>query len=774
MPNKIAKSEPPKIKLDRILRAYDKDQLAKVISLSGKLIKQFPNSIILLELLGLTYLDLGENKKAIKAYQKILQFKPEHTNALNNLGMAFYNQGIFDVAVENYQKAVQIEPSFDFAHYNLGNAQKQLGNIKKAIENYEASLRINPDDVEVLISCGNTSDEYGSFNQAIKYYSRALVIDPNLVYLRAYVDEAMKKQAEIDKFISEYVRVSKLEVHSAEVFFFIGSILESRGYLEASADSYRHAINISPDSAEFYTALGGVLHQRRDFDEAVHYYTEALRIKPDDAKGHFNIGVVLSEMGHKQAAIERYEQALQIESNYPEAACNIATILGEQGDHEGAIKIYEKVLSDRPEFSGAVNNLIYTMSQTNQFSNDDIFNKITYFSDLIEAPFRSEWPYHTNLLHHNKCLKIGFVSGDFNDHSVAKFVRNLFEKLKTYDDLELHAYYNNKIEDHITEEIKQCFRCWNSVYHLTDAKLACNIIEDEIDILIDLSNHTNLNRLGVFARKPAPLQVTSAGLPSTTGFSAIDYHFTSVGSAQNNHKFSECRVQLPSSVAFSTTSQMPPVSKLPAISKGFITFASFNKVGRISYSCLILWSKLLLAVPNSRFLFAGQSNLKLQDKFEKFFIKEGITLDRIDFHKNTNFSEYICLHHQVDIHLMAFPYSGGTTVCNAFLMGVPSLGLSEWSGVFGDGKHLLELVGLSDFHSNNLDEYITKGRYIAANLAELSRIRANLKDNFLQSAFCNPDIAAASWYFALRAIWKNKCSGLNPKPLNVTMEDLNF
>lgn len=783
---KITRENASKGAVDKIIHLYNKGQLAQTISLSKKHIKQFPNSIILLEILGAAYLGLNKHDDAVQIFQKLLRLQPGHSDAFNNLGIAFYDQGRFDAAVENYQKAVEIEPNFAVAHFNLGNAQMQMANFGKAIESYKASLQINPNDAEVLFQCGIALKGYGNFDQAIEFYTKVAQISPKWDGLRANIKDATKEKCEIYKLISDYARVLELQMLSAEVFCFTGKVLQARNYLGAAVDSYWQAIDISADYAEPHKLLGDLHHSTGYLDGALHSYTQLLKIKPDNAETHFLIGCIQQEMGSEEAATVSFRQALQIQPSFSEASFKIAAIYVRQGYVKRAQEIFEKILiCDTPSskannylFSGQRfdcmmrSGIISAMVFSNQFSNEEIYTRACSLWESFESTLLSEQPLHTNLLDQNRCLKIGFVSADFREHSIAKFVKSLISELKLYPDLQLYAYYNNTVEDTITHEFKQYFHQWNSVYHLSDEKLTCDVIKDKIDILVDLSNHTNMNRLGVFARKPAPLQVTAMGIHSTTGLSSIDYFFTQEDNHLNDSTYSECLVRLPASACFAPTSQMPVVNELPAIKNGFITFSSFNNTGRVSRDCISLWSELLLALPTSRLLFAALPSALAQSKYEKFFVEEGVDLNRIDFHQIADFNEYCLLHYQVDLHLMSFPYSGGTTICNGFWMGVPSLGLSEYNGVNGTGRLLLEACGLSDFFVKNKKDYFSKARLLADNLDNLSKIRANLRNNFSQSEFCKPEIAAASWYSALRIIWKRKCLNLEPEAFKLDMEDL--
>ena len=318
--------------------------------------------------------------------------------------------------------------------------------------------------------------------------------------------------------------------------------------------------------------------------------------------------------------------------------------------------------------------------------------------------------------------------------------------------------------------MKKCFSHWTPIKHVSDEKLSSIIIKDNIDILIDLSNHTKHNRLAAFARKLAPLQISAVGLASTTGLTSMDYFFGDNVTVRDQD-FSECYVGLPSPVVYTPLKEMPPVNKLPALKNGFITFGSFNRTARVTRSCIALWSQLLRQLPNSRLLFAGFADEISLNNFTKWFVEEEIELSRISFHPKTGFDEYCQLHHEVDVHLMSFPFSGGTTISNALWMGVPSLGLAQSYDRLEGGYNILRHAGLQDFYAKDRDDFISKGCYLARELTELASIRANLRKKFASSAFCNPEVSAANWATALRIIWKRWCSDLPPEPIELALND---
>ena len=357
MSNLIQQSQPPQAAVDQIIGLYNQGQLEQTVSLSESLAKQYPNALILYDILGAAYIGLKNVDKTIESYQKALRLNPNHTDAYNNMGMALYDQGRFDEAVESYQKAVKLEPSFADAHYNLGNALKQTGDLKKAIESYRVSLTINPNDAEVLLNYGNALKNYGDFEQAIEIYAQALKIDPNSAAAQTNMDNTIEEKTEIEKHVADYASIAKLEMGSAEIVSYTGTLLMARGYLDAAIDSYKQATKIKPDFAEAYYNMGNALKDKGELDAAIDSYKQATKIKPDFAEAYYNMGNALKDKGELDAAIDSYKQAIKIKPDSAAAYSNMGVALTNKGDVDEAIDSYKQAIKIKPDYAEAYCNL---------------------------------------------------------------------------------------------------------------------------------------------------------------------------------------------------------------------------------------------------------------------------------------------------------------------------------------------------------------------------------------------------------------------------------
>ena len=357
MSNLTQQSQPPQVAVDQIIGLYNQDKLEQTVSLAENLAKQYPNALILYDILGAAYMGLKNADKTIASYQKALKLNPNHTDAYNNIGMALYDQGRFDEAVRNYQKAVRLEPSFADALYNLGNALKQTGDLRQAIESYKASLTINPNDAEVLLNYGTALKSYGDFDKAIEAYVVTLKIDPNSVAAQTNMDNVIEEKAQIDKLVADYARITKLEIESAEIVSFTGTLLKARGYPEAAMESYNQALKIKPDYADAYYNMGVVLKDKGDLNAAIDSYKQAIKIKPDYVDAYYNMGNALQVKGDLDAAIDSYKQALKIKPDYADAYYNMGVVLNDKGELDAAIDSYKQAIKIKPDYAEAYSNM---------------------------------------------------------------------------------------------------------------------------------------------------------------------------------------------------------------------------------------------------------------------------------------------------------------------------------------------------------------------------------------------------------------------------------
>jgi predicted O-linked N-acetylglucosamine transferase (SPINDLY family) len=554
-----------------------------------------------------------------------------------------------------------------------------------------------------------------------------------------------------------------------------GDSLLKEGRLDDAAQCYRQAIALDEQDAQAHHKLGDIFYERRSLADAETCYRRALEIKPDFVEALLDLGLALDEQGRFADAEVCYRRAIEYKPNYALAHFNLGVTLRSQGRLLEAEECYQRALAIKPNFVQAHSNLLFCLMHNEMIGAQALFDMHVQFGEKFEAPLRSNWPQHPNTKDPDRRLQIGFVSGDLYDHAVASFFEPLLTHLAQSSTLSLHAYYNNNVEDVVTNRLRGYLKQWHPIAGLSDAAVAQRICEDKIDILIDLSGHTRNNRLLSFARKPAPVQASWMGYPGTTGLQAMDYYlgdrfFLPPGLLDT--QFTEKIVHLPATAPFLPSEAAPPVNALPALVNRHVTLGSFNRMEKLGFPVIALWSQLLRAIPDARMLLAGMPKDGNNDTMIAWFAKEGIAQERLSFHPRSGMQRYLELHHRVDICLDAFPYAGGTTTLHALWMGVPTLTLAGHTPASRAGALILGQLGLSEFVALDQIDFVKKGLCLSANIPSLANLRAGMRERFDQSTIGQPAIVAAGMERALRIMWQRWCAGLPAESFEVRVQDI--
>lgn len=556
----------------------------------------------------------------------------------------------------------------------------------------------------------------------------------------------------------------------------LGACLHRQEKSQEALPALLRATELLSNDAEAHYNLGVTQENLGQANEAVASYQQALKLAPDLVAAHNNLGSTLRYLNRLHEAVASCRRALQINPNYAGAYQNLGNALVDLGQISDAAASYRKALQIDPTRNQAHSNLLFCLSHSQTIDAQALFIEHLRFAEQFEASLRVNWLPHNNSRDPERCLKVGFVSGDLRNHAVAFFIEPILAHLSTYPTLSLHAYYNHPIADGVTQRLQQYITHWHSISNLSDAVLAQNIRNDGIDILIDLTSHTALSRLVTFAHKPAPIQVSWMGYPGTTGLHAMNYFLADCfqfPQGEFENLFTEKIVRLPANAPFSPSSAAPPISTLPALSNGYITFGSFSRMSKLNPTVIALWSQLLNALPDSKIVLGNMNKDEKYDPLIDWFARAGVKRERLEFHPKCDMSSYMNLHNQIDICLNPFPYTGGTTLCHALWMGVPTLTLAGTTIPGRGGASILGGVGLDNFIASDATDFTQKGLFWTENLAALSDIRAGLRDRFAKSARGQPAVIAASLEHALRIMWQRWCSGLPAEAFEVTLEDAN-
>jgi predicted O-linked N-acetylglucosamine transferase (SPINDLY family) len=367
---------------------------------------------------------------------------------------------------------------------------------------------------------------------------------------------------------------------------------------------------------------------------------------------------------------------------------------------------------------------------------------------------------HTNDCSPDRRLRIGYVSPDFRSHPVGTFLLPLLES-HDHQGFEIFCYSSVRVPDAITARCRAQADVWRDALGMSDEQLAGAIRDDRIDVLVDLTMHMADNRLLVFARKPAPVQVTYLAYCGTTGLAAMDYRLTDPyldPPGRDEPFYCERSVRLPETYwCYRPVIETSPAETLPASGTGQIVFGSLNNFCKVSDASLAAWSRLLQAVPGSRLLLHAHAGSHRQ-RVCTLLAGQGVAAERLELIDFLPAGDYFDVYRRIDVALDPFPYGGGTTTCDALWMGVPVVSLAGATAVGRGGLSILSNVGLPDLVARDPGEYVEIAARLAGDLPRLRELRAALRDRMRKSPLMDAPRFARNVEAAYRRMWKEWCA----------------
>jgi predicted O-linked N-acetylglucosamine transferase (SPINDLY family) len=523
-------------------------------------------------------------------------------------------------------------------------------------------------------------------------------------------------------------------------------------------------MTFKPSYAEAYFNLGTIRQLDGNREAALTLYEKALSYKPEYAEAYSNMGIVFKDMDDLDAAITCIKKALSLKPDLVGAHNSLGNVLALRGYHAAAVESYRKALSIVPEYAGAHSNLLLAMQYTATSRQTGAFSEQKQFAKYLEDPYKPNWPIHLNTRQENRRLRVGYVSPDFNRHSVAYFIESV---LANHDRrlVEIYCYYNNTLVDSVTQRFMALSDHWIVCCSLSDTQLAERIKNDGIDILVDLAGHTANNRLPVFARKPAPVQISYLGYPASTGLTAMDYRLTDIYAdpvCDDTSEYTEKLLRLPTTfLCYCPPDDAPSVSESPARKNGFVTFGSFNALPKITPSVVACWSRILQAQPEARMIIktGGLGDLKTRRNMQNLFFQHGISDERLYlFAKDENFNQHLLRYNDVDICLDTFPYNGTTTTCEALWMGVPTISIRGARHAARVGASLLTNVGLEQLIVADEDEYCRLAVQLSADISVIESLRAGLRRRVTESPLLDGLGLTRAIESEFKSVWSIWCS----------------
>jgi protein O-GlcNAc transferase len=551
-----------------------------------------------------------------------------------------------------------------------------------------------------------------------------------------------------------------MDPRNPDALHLLGLITFSAGDASAAENLLRRAVAAAPSEAEFRNNLGVVCQASGKFRDAASCFQAAVKRQPSYAEAMSNLSAVLSEEGRLTESAQWARRAAMTKPGYAEPLNNLGNTLVKQGLVEEAVEAYRGAVAAAPKQWQAWSNLLLNMHYLPEVPPAELFAMHARVGKEMVENAGATLAQQETRRDPERRLRIGYISADLRVHSVCYFA---LQMLQHHDRsaVEVFCYADTTRPDEMTARAQSLADEWRSITRLPDDAVAAMIREDRIDVLVDLSGHTVGNRLTVFARRAAPVQVTYLGYPDTTGLPTMDYRLTDsfadpIGEA--DARTSEKLVRIGRCAwCYSPASSAPEIT---ARKPGPVTFGTFNALAKINSQVLAAWAAILRETRGSRLMIkaAALSEAPARERFTRAMAAHGIDKSRLLLagHR-ADPREHLSMYATVDIALDTFPYNGTTTTCEALWMGVPVVTLAGRAHAGRVGVSLLDAVGLSDLVAEDLEQYRRTAVALAGDPDRLQRLRAELRDRMRRSPLMDGIGFSRALEAAYRQMWQSWC-----------------
>lgn len=739
----------------------------------------------------------GKLDEAAAAYKEILRVDSAHPDALHLLGLIESKHGNHDQAVNLIQQAVSVVPSSPVMLSNLGVVLRFAGKIEAAIDAYRKSIALDPNNADAHFNLGKSLKLAGDLAAAEEQFRKAISLAPRrpspwLSLISLYAERDSETALAIGQQAVTYCP------QSSEVHMNLGAVYRRAGQMDNAIAYYRKAVELAPQKVDTLCRLASTLISTQNIDEGKKYLQQAQAIEPESVHVLNTLGLLHNTLGNSTAAVQAYRHAISLNPSYATAYSNLSSALRKLGSASESLECVQRSLELEPSniesrvieggalmvlgrleeaeesfrlaieakngYRDAHESLLMCQHYQPKQSLATVYQSHIEWNERYAQGMEIEREFSSDALG-DRPLRLGFVSADLGVHPVGYFTAKLFEELDRSQFTSV--VYSDRIgQDPMAQRIQKSVDHWVESASLSDEKLYQQICGDQIDILFDLAGHTAQNRLMVFARRAAPVQISWAGYVGTTGVSTMDFLL-----ADKYHVpfgvedyYSERILRMPNGyVTYCPLDDQIPVAPLPAGSKGHVTFAAMCNPAKVNPGVLALWSRVLAEVPDSRLLlcYAGWPDQANRERVLRGLGRE-IDESRVEFDYRIGTAAILELYGQVDIALDTFPYSGGLTTVEALWMGVPTI---TWPGERFEGRHSLSHmsnVGLGEWVADSQDDYVAKAVALSSDLSRLDELRAGLRTRMAASPLCDGAQFARDFEQLMRQAWNESRTLVSP------------
>jgi len=535
----------------------------------------------------------------------------------------------------------------------------------------------------------------------------------------------------------------------------------SAGRLRQAEQALQLILRDAPNDIAAGYALGLVALQAGNAGAAATLLIGAAAQQPGNPEVQYNAAVALV-MLQRFAEAERYlRRALELNPQLGPAWNNLGNILKAFGEVDEAYACFERAAALSPGDAVRQSHQLICAHYSRRITHAQMFQLHLRWAEIYASAFYPRFARPMRDPDPERALNLGLVSPSFDGKIVGQFLRGVLPALRETG-LRLHAYSATTETDSVTLALRENVHAWRDISRMDDDAASRLIESDQIDILVDLAGHAPGNRLLLFARKPAPIQIAWLDYFDTTGLATMDYLVTDRRTTPEDspQQFSESLLRLPESrLCWTPPDFVPAVTLPPCQRNGYVTFGSFNRADKLNPELLVSWAEILRRVPGARLLLKGVAFAmpEVRAHFGERFAALGVSLERIEWRGPSNHEQLLAEYADVDLALDTSPYNGGATTCDALWMGVPVIARREERMISRQSAAMLDCVGLGDLVADSPDQYVALAAKLAGDPERLASLRAGLRPAMARSALCDASRFARDFATALREVWRSRC-----------------
>ena len=703
----------------------------------------------------------GDLAQARRLYECALAVAANDPRALFGLGVLDLQNGRLDAARARIERAIAADPGEVRYRIGLGRTLAAAGEHRAAASAYESALALRPLDPDARFGRATALHADGDALAAIAAYRALLEVEPDHADALNNLGVLLCDRREFHEAEQALRRALDAAPAHVAAAFNLGRALQGQSRRDEAIAQYRRTLALRPDHVEALCNLGNLYRDAGATDAAYAAYTEALRSRPESVVAWNNLGCLLRSAGRLEDAERCLRRAIELAPTNAAAHDNLGSVLKDAGGIDEAIVAFRRAVELDPSSPGIHGNLLYALSFTATRPEPILEEALRWGRKFGPAtpPPAAAAPTTTAARPIGRPLRIGYVSPDFREHCQALYTLPLFAN-HDRGAVRVHCYSDVVRPDDTTRRIAAHADEWRETRGLDDAALASLIEADAIDVLVDLTMHMAGGRPGLFARRPAPVQLCWLAYPGTTGNGAIDYRVSDprLDPPGTDGHYVERTIRLPDAFwCYDPLATGPDVGPLPAQGNGFVTFGCLNNPCKLTDATLESWAGVLRALPTSRLVLLMPAGPRRAQR-AAFLAAHGVDPQRIEFVDYRPRAEYLRSYRAIDIGLDTFPYNGHTTTLDALWMGVPVITRVGETCVGRGGWSQLEQLGLSRLAAEGDAAFGATARELAADWTALAALRAGLRRRLEQSPLMDARRFARNLERVYRDVWMGRAT----------------